>query len=472
MTHPTSRYDLVTIGGGAAGLTVSRIVAAAGKKVALVERDRPGGDCLWTGCVPTKALIEVAQRLHDAHTGARFGLSLGDVQFDYARARQHVAEAQAQAGAIESPEAIASHGIELFRGDAHFLDAHTAEFEGGRLIAENIVIATGSEASVPPLPGLHETGFETNVEVLDWTTLPNSLCIIGGGPIGIEFAQMMNRLGVRVAVLEAAPHILPREDTAAAAIVAATLAGEGVQLFANAVVERIEKTAPGKRILLAQDGIGHAVESDRLLVATGRRPRLGGLRIEAAGVALVQGRLVTDDQLRTSQKHIFAIGDVASKYQFTHVAEAQGRLVANILLGKRHQKWSDRVIPRVTFTDPEVASVGLNENEARAAKVRGLRVWTLPLSAVDRAITMGRTEGFLKVLTAPGWNRFVPGLRKLMGDEIVGACLVGPHAGDLLMPLVVAMRAHLPMGIVAWNMQAYPTLALGVRQVTGQPFES
>lgn len=472
MTRPTSRYDLITIGGGTAGLTVSRIVAGGGKKVALIERDRPGGDCLWTGCVPTKALIEVAQRLHDARTGSRFGVSAGEVQFDYAAARLHVAQAQTQAGAIESPEAIARHGIELFRGGARFVDAHTIAFEGGHLTAENIVIVTGSEPSAPPIPGLHEAGYDTNVQVLDWATLPESLCIIGGGPIGIEFAQLMNRLGVHVTVLEGAPHLLPREDAAAAAVIAAMLTGEGVRTFAGVVVERVEQTTAGNRVVFQRDNSEHSIEAEPLLVATGRRPRLEGLRLEAARIALAQGRLQVDDQLRTAQKNVFAVGEVTSKYQLTHVAEAQGRLVGSILLGKRFQKWSDRVIPRVTFTDPEVASVGLSEDEARAANVRGLRVWTLPLSAVDRAITMGRTEGFLKVLTAPGWNRVMPGLRKLMGDEIVGACLVGLHAGELLMPLVMAMRAHLPMGIVAWNMQAYPTLALGVRQVTGQPFDS
>ena len=183
------------------------------------------------------------------------------------------------------------------------------------------------------------------------------------------------------------------------------------------------------------------------------------------------GQLVLSKRLRTSQSHIYAVGDTASRYQFTHVAEAQGRLVAAILIGKRFQQWSDRVVPRVTYTDPEVASVGLDRTEARKRHGRGVKAWRVPLSEVDRAITMGATEGFFEVVTAPGWNRRIPGLQKLMGDEIVGATLVGPGAGELLMPITMAMRARLPIGIVAWNMQAYPTLSLGLRQAVGQPFE-
>lgn len=465
-------YRLITIGAGTAGLTVAKLVARTGAKVALVERERPGGDCLWTGCVPTKSLIHVAGLLHRARNGARFGVVAEGVRLDFAAARRHVQEAQQAAGAVDSPGVIAAAGVELITGEARFVDEHTVSVDGRRITGDYIVIATGSRPVAPPIPGLEASGFETNVEALAWEELPSSLCVIGGGPIGIEFSQLMARFGVETTVLEAAPRILERDDAEASATLAAVLGREGVKLRTGVRVSRIEPAEKGKRIFFRDGQEERRLEVDRLLVATGRHPCLEGLDLARAGIEQGEAGLVLDAQLRTSRNHIFAIGDAAGTYQFTHVAEAQGRLVASIIQGRRFQKWSGRVVPRVTYSDPEVASVGLTEKQALAAGLRGVRTWRVPLSAVDRAITMGETDGFFKVVTAAGWNRFVPGLRRLMGDEIVGACLVAPHAGDLLMPLVVAMRARLPAGIVAWNMQAYPTLALGLRQAVGLPFDT
>ncbi|MEO6397540.1 MAG: FAD-dependent oxidoreductase, partial [Tepidiformaceae bacterium] len=298
-----------------------------------------------------------------------------------------------------------------------------------------------------------------------------SLCVIGGGPIGVEFAQMMNRLGVATTLLEVGPRILERDDPQAAEVITRVMTNEGVVVRTGVRILSVERTPTGKRVHFEKRGAKQSLDAERLLVAAGRRPSIESLELGSAGIDHSEKGVVVDDQLRTSRKHIFAIGDVAGGYQFTHVAEAQGRLAANIIADKRFQKWSDRVVPRVTYTAPEVASVGLREDEARKAGRRDVRTWEVPLTSIDRAITMGETEGFFKVVTARGWNRMVPGLRKLMGDEIVGASLVAPNAGDLLMPIVIAMKAHLPMGIVAWNMQAYPTLSLGIRQVTGLPFE-
>ena len=464
-------YHLIVIGAGTAGLTAARLTARNGKKVALIERDSPGGDCLWTGCVPTKSLIHVAHLMHGAQASARFGVVSENVRLDFDAVRRHVAGAQAAAGAIESPEAIAGYGVHLVRGEARFVDEHTVAVGGDRLTGNYFVIATGSSPVAPPIPGLQDAGFDTNVEAVAWTSVPTSLCVIGGGPIGVEFAQTMNRLGASTTLLEVGPRILERDDPKAAEVITRVMTNEGVLVRTGVRILSVERTATGKRVHFEHGGTEESVDAERLLVATGRRPRLESLDLASAGVDHSAKGVVVDDQLRTSRRHIFAIGDAAGGYQFTHVAEAQGRLTANIIAGKRFQKWSDRVVPRVTYTAPEVASVGLREDEARKAGKRDVRTWEVPLSSVDRAITMGETEGFFKVVTARGWNRMAPGLRKLMGDEIVGACLVAPNAGDLLMPIVMAMRAHLPMGIVAWNMQAYPTLALGVRQVTGLPFD-
>lgn len=466
-------YDLIAIGAGTGGLTVTKLVARTGKKVALIERHKPGGDCLWTGCVPTKSLIHSAKLLYHARHGERFGVIAPDARLDFAAVRRHVRAAQEEAGKIESVEAIAANKVELIAGEARFLDPHTIEVADKRLTAATFVIATGGEPVAPPIPGLAGAGYDTNVEAVDWESLPESLCIIGGGPIGVEFGQMMNRFGVATTVLQGADRILERDDPEASAVMAELLRGEGLTIHTSAKVLRVEGGEEGQRVVFEADGRQQAIECQRLLVAAGRKPEVESLNLQAAGVKANARGIVVDAALRSSQPHIFAVGDVAGGYQFTHVAEAQARLVANVLkagrVSRRFQKWSDRVVPRVTYTDPEVASVGLTEEQARKQR-KQVKVWRLPLTEVDRAVTMGQTEGFFKVITVKGWQSKL-GLAGLLGDEIVGACLVGPNAGELLMPLCIAMKARLPMGLVAWNMQAYPTMSLGVRQVTGMPFD-
>lgn len=468
-------YDLVVIGAGTGGLTAARLVARQGKKVALIERDRPGGDCLWTGCVPTKSLIHAAKLFHDLATGGRFGVHATDLRLDFAAVRRHVARAQEAAGRVDSPEAIASWGVELVQGEARFVDPHTVDAGGRRLQAGAFVIATGSQPTVPPIPGLHEAGFDTNVELLDWSTLPRSLAILGGGPIGVEFAQLMGRFGVQVTLIERLPRLLEREEPDASAVIEHVLSDDGVEVRTGANVVRVDRDSELRRLWLDDDGDARAVTCERLVVATGRTPVFASLNLEAAGVAASPRGVRVNAYLRTSQPHIFAVGDVNGGPQFTHVAEDQARTIARTLLGGgpfgSAAKWNRRVVPRVTYTDPEVAAVGLTEEQARLAR-KGVRAWQVPLTDIDRAITMGQTEGFLKLITARGWQSRIPGLARRVGDEIVGACFVGPNAGDLLMPVVVAMRARLPIGLVAWNMQAYPTLGLGVRQVAGLPFES
>ena len=453
---------------------MTRLVARSGKKAALIERFRPGGDCLFTGCVPTKSLIHAAKVFYHAKHGAQFGVIAHDLRLDYAAVRRHVAAAQEQAGMVESPAAIAKNGVALITGEARFLDPHTIEVGGRKLSAGTFVIATGGEPAVPDVPGLRAAGFDTNVDLVAWESLPKSLCVIGGGPIGIEFAQMMNRFGVEVTVLQSAGRVLERDDPAASDVVAAVLRREGVTVHTAVRILQVEANGEAKAVVFEADGRQERTECERILVAVGRKPELASLNLAAAGVATNARGVVVDDAMRSSAKHIFAVGDVAGGYQFTHVAEAQARLVANLInkpgfFARRFQKWSDRVVPRVTYTDPEVASVGLTESQAREQR-KGVRAYTLPLHEIDRAVTMGATDGFFKVVTAKGWQSKV-GLASALGDEIVGACLVGPNAGDCLMPLVVAMKARLPVGIVAWNMQAYPTMALGVRQVAGKPFD-
>lgn len=470
-----TEYDIIVIGAGTAGLTVAKLTSKAGRRVAIIERARPGGDCLWTGCVPTKALIESARRYHQACTSGEFGVAAENVSFDFSAARRHIAESQRLAGEPDSPAVIAAAGVTLVQGEASFIDAHTIDVNSERLSAAQIVIATGGEPAVPDIPGLRDAEPDTNVEALSWETLPESLGIIGGGPIGIEFAQALGRLGVAVTVLEASDRILEREEPKAAKVITEVLAREGVTVLTKATVTSVERNGASRRIAIEHGGRTQTLEFERILVATGRKPELDSLRLDRAGVEHTKAGITVDASLRTSQPDIFATGDITGGPAFTHVAEAQGRLVANIITGsavtRRFQKWNDRVIPRVTYTDPEVAAVGLTEADARKFH-RGVRVWDVPLTQVDRAIVTGATDGYLRLITAPGFERWVPGLRGLVGDQIVGASLVAPHAGDLLMPVVTAMKLRLPIGLLAWNMQAYPTLALGVRQVAGLPFDA
>ena len=465
-------YDLIAIGAGTAGLTVTRLVAGSGKRVAMVEADRPGGDCLWTGCVPTKALLQSAKAFWDAKHAGRFGVVAGDVRLDFAAVRRHLLASQEAAGRVETEEAIAANGVELLRGRARFIDDHTLDIDGKKVTGARIAIATGSEPTIPPIPGLAEAGPETNVEALSWEELPKSLCIIGGGAIGLEFAQMMNRFGVVTTLVEGLPRIMAAGEPAASAVIADTLRGEGVTLYEGSSVTRVERTGSRKRVHFDLNGEEHVVECERILVATGRRPRVEGLGLDAAEVEYSVKGIPVDKKLRTSKKHIYALGDVNGGPQFTHVADDQARQAAAGINGSQMAAWDDRVVPRVIFTDPEVATVGLTEQEARTRHGKRVKVFEVALEDVDRAITMGVKDGFFKVITARGgWNRFIPGAKKLMGDPIVGATLVAPGAGELLAPISMAMKAYLPIGLAAWPEAPYPTLALGLRQALGRQFD-
>ncbi len=304
-------YDLIAIGGGTAGLTVTRLVAACGKKVAMIEADRPGGDCLWTGCVPTKALLHSAKMLWDAKHAARFGVVADDVRLDFQAARRHLLAAQDAAGRIDSPEAVAENGVDLLTGRARFTDDHTIEIDGRKLTAAKFAIATGSEPSVPPIPGLAEAAPDTNVEALFGEEFPKSLCIIGGGPIGFEFAQMMNRFGVTITMVEALPRVLAGGEPAASKLVADVLRSEGLMLHEKAPVTRVETSGNVKLVCFERDGVEQAVGCESILVATGRSPRVDGLGLglEAAYVDYSRKGIPVDKKLRTSREHIYAIGD-------------------------------------------------------------------------------------------------------------------------------------------------------------------
>ncbi len=466
-------YDLISIGGGTAGLTVARLVAEKGKRVAVVEAREPGGDCLWTGCVPSKSLVAAARAADTVRRASRFGVEADIRTINFDAVRRHIRAAQERAGDVDTPEAIASYGVDLIRGEAKFADDHSISVEGRRISSHYFVIATGARPSLPPIAGLSEAGVDTTDTVWDWEELPRSLAVIGGGPAGCEIAQSFGRLGAEVVLLEREMAVLPAEMRDAGRLIGRLLAEDGVRVATGATVGAVSREGSQLRVSWSQ---GEGAESrlfSKVVVTSGRRPAVGGLRLEEAGVIAGPGGIRVDSRLRTSAKHIFAAGDVTGGPQFTHVAEDQARAIANAINGGLLGRfgWNGRVVPRVTFTDPEVASVGLTADQAKARYGDRAGVWRLPLRDVDRAATAGELSGFFEVVTAPGWERFIPRLGSAVGGQIVGATFVSPGAGDLLATIVVGMRLRLPAGLLIWNVQPYPTYGLGVRQVLGMAFD-
>jgi pyruvate/2-oxoglutarate dehydrogenase complex dihydrolipoamide dehydrogenase (E3) component len=448
-------YELLVIGGGAAGLSAARAGVGAGKRTALVERADLGGDCTHTGCVPSKSLIEAARRVHHARTGADYGFC-ADVTVDFAAVMRRVRRIVEEISSDESAAQLATEGIDVVRGTARFTDPHTLDVDGRRVTAERVVIATGGSALVPPIPGLDATPYLTNDTLFDLTTLPRRLVVLGGGPIGVEMAQAFARLGSDVTVVEGEARILPRDEPEVSDVVGAALERDGVTLRLGAKVTGVAKQARGVRLDLDS---GAAVTGRHLLVAVGRRPRTASLDLERAGVATRKsGHVEVDDALRTTAKHVYAIGDCAAKYQFTHLADEQGRhAVANAFSWR--QKDFDIVLPWVTFTDPEVAHVGMTEAEAFAAYGAKAQVSLLQMSHVDRARCAGETDGFVKVIVAP--RRPIP---SILAGRVVGATVVGTAAGELLGEFVLAMQTKAFAGRVAQTVHAYPTWSLANRQ--------
>lgn len=440
-------WDLIVIGGGAAGLGAARAGAAAGARVLLVAEGEIGGECTFTGCVPSKTLIQAAAR------GTAFPAAMAAVH-----------HAVAAIAATETPDVLGREGIEVLRGRAVFTSPRQVSVDGRALRARAFVVATGSQPSVPPVPGLAGTGYLTNETVFGLGELPGRLAVLGGGPVGCELAQAFARLGSQVTVIEAAPRLLPAADPEASLVVAEVFGAEGISVrtgVAAASVKHNEKT-----VMLALAS-GEEVTADRLLVATGRRPVTGDLGVEAAGVRLdKRGCIVTDRHLATTAGGIYAAGDATGRMPFTHAAFAMGRLAARNALRPRWSPpgvFATAAIPWVVFTDPEVAQVGLTEAEAAAHA--GARVAWLPVREADRAVTAGRTEGFIKIIAGP--RRFT---RSLGGGRVIGATIVAPRAGDMIGEIALALRTGMFTGRLAQTTHAYPTWSLAVQQATAQFF--
>jgi pyruvate/2-oxoglutarate dehydrogenase complex dihydrolipoamide dehydrogenase (E3) component len=404
-----------------------------------------GGDCLNTGCVPSKALIASARMIENIRRAERWGLDRHEPRFDFDRVLERMRERRARIAPNDSQERFESLGVDVFRGAARFVSPREVEVDGRRLRAAHFVIAAGSRAGAPPIDGLKDVRYYTNEDVFDdLHGRPDRMVVLGGGPIGCELGQAFGRLGVRVTIVEMLPRILEKEDADAGALVQRSLEAEGVRILTAARVRRISGSGPVVRLELEA---GEALEAEALLVAAGRVPNVDGLGLEAAGVAFDKKGIVVDEHLRTSQPHIYAAGDVAGGYQFTHVADYQARtVVRNILVPWPKAKVDYSVVPWCTYTDPEVARVGLSEEEAKQKGVP-VDVWTQPMHEVDRAVVESSEDGFAKVLTERG------------KDRILGATIAGERAGDLIHELVLAMKHGIGLKAISATIHAYPTFA-------------
>jgi pyruvate/2-oxoglutarate dehydrogenase complex dihydrolipoamide dehydrogenase (E3) component len=454
--RPARIYDLVVLGGGTGGLVSAAIASALGARVALVERALLGGDCLNTGCVPSKALLAAARSWHAARTGAaRFGAPPAAGEGDFAAAMQHLRRVRAEIAPHDGAPRFRDLGVDVFLGQGTFVGARALRVEGVTLRFRRAIVATGSRPAVPSLPGLEESGYLTSESVFDLETLPDSLLVLGGGAIGCELGQAFARLGSRVTLVEAASRLLPRDDADAAAAVGEALRRDGVEVLTGAEAVGVRRSGEGREVDLVVGGEPRVLAADRLLVAAGRRPRVEGCGLEAAGVRAGAGGVETDAKLRTSNRRIYAVGDVTGGPPFTHAADAQARVAVRNALFRGRARADDLVIPWCTYTSPEVAQVGLT-GEAAAAEGTEVDSLTIPLSAADRPRLEGEAEGFLRVHLKPG------------SDRILGATLVGEAAGEIIGLLAHAMRSGTGLEALGDTVLPYPTRAEIVRRAADQ----
>ncbi|MEK6709161.1 MAG: mercuric reductase [Nitrospinota bacterium] len=440
-------YNLVVLGAGTAGLVAAAGAAGLGARVALIEKGLMGGDCLNFGCVPSKGL------LRSAHAWAEAARTAGGAAPDFGAAMERVRRLRARISRHDSAGRFKGLGVDLFFGEGRFTGPRTVEVRGQALRFARAVIATGSRAGVPPIPGLAEAGYLTNETLFGLTARPERFAVIGGGPIGCEMAQAFQRLGSKVTLLEVAGRLLLKDDPEAGRMVLEALGRDGVEVHLSAKIARVEAQGSGKIIRLAGvDGREGEVRAEAILVAAGRVPRVENLGLEAAGVAFdPQKGVRVDDRLRTTNPRVFAAGDVCSRYQFTHAADFMARTVLANALFLGRQRASALVIPWCTYTDPQVAAVGTPEGEAAGQGIE-TQSFLQPLEGVDRAVLDGETEGFAKVWVRKGT------------DEIVGATVVARNAGDMIGLYALAIQKRLGLKALAGLILPYPTQAEAVRK--------
>ena len=453
--RPAGRYNLVVVGAGTAGLVAAAGAAGLGARVALVERRLMGGDCLNVGCVPSKALVRAARAWTDVRRAGEFGLLVpAGLRGDFGAVMERMRRLRAALSPTDSAARFRALGVDVFLGEGRFTARDALRVGDVVLRFSRALVATGARAAVPAIPGLAEVGYLTNETVFDLTALPARLAVIGAGPLGCELAQAFARFGADVTLLDRGSQVLEREDVDAAACVSEALARDGVRLALGSAVTRVERGPAGEvRLHVKGAGAVPTFTVDAVLIGTGRIPNVEGLGLETAGVA-VEPRLGirVDDRLRTTNRRIFAAGDVCSEHRFTHNSDAQARIAVRNALFLGRARASAVTLPWCTYTDPEVAHVGLSGRQAQA---RGLDVRTFvqPLRDVDRAVLDGETDGFVKIHVRAG------------SDRIVGATIVARHAGEMLPELTLAMTHGVGLGALASVVHAYPTQADAIRRL-------
>jgi pyruvate/2-oxoglutarate dehydrogenase complex dihydrolipoamide dehydrogenase (E3) component len=451
-------FDLVVIGGGSGGLNLATAAAQVGARVALVEKERLGGECTFTACVPSKGLVQAARLARQVRGAGPFGLRTGPLEVDFPAVMRRVRSVVEDFAREESADVLRARGIDVYHGTAAFEAYDTIRLdESTRIPSHRFVIATGSRAAVPEIPGLADAGFLDNMQLWSLERLPESLIVIGAGPTGIEFAQCFARFGSRVTILADSPHILPRDDPEAADELARILGDEGLTIHLGVEITQVEVRGDRKVCIYRDPATGTTAEvsGSDILLAAGRLAQVEGLNLEAVGVhADLHHGIEVDDYLQTHSSRVYAIGDVLMRHQYTHAAEREAAVVFQNAVLRLRKRMVYETLPWATFSDPEVAGVGISERQARAEH-REFRVYRVPFAAIDRARIDGRTDGFAKVVATPA-------------GKILGATIVGADAGMILQEFVLALEKGLGLGDLARAVHIYPTYAGVVRRLANQ----
>jgi pyruvate/2-oxoglutarate dehydrogenase complex dihydrolipoamide dehydrogenase (E3) component len=454
-------FDSVVIGGGAAGLTASGICANFGAKTMMIERHKLGGDCTWTGCVPSKVLLKAGKLAQQVRDAGKYGLIDCDPKIDFKKVIKHVDDVRKEVYEdADRPEIFEDMGIEVVEGEASFLDAHTIEIKlpGGekrKVTSRFFFIAAGGSAFVPPIEGIDTVDYLTNDSLFEIKDLPEELLIIGGGPIGTEMSQAFTNLGSKVTVIDMAAKIMMNDDPELTDILFEELKRQGVNYQLGASVKSVSQTDGKVSVNIEIDGKEKTITGDKLLMATGRKPNLDGLGLDEAGVEYTKKGITINNSCRTNKKNIYAIGDIASKYQFTHMSEHMAKIATSRAMLKIPMKMDLKHITWATFTSPEVAHVGATEKELNE-KGEKFEVYRFPYSKIDRAVTEGESVGMIKIFA------------KKFSGKILGASVVGAHAGEFISEYAVAMKNGVSLRNIADTIHPYPSWGLGARRAADQ----